>query len=419
VLLSRKKTAAAGPSRFGVAVPEVVAAPPAAEPETGAPSRAAAALVARRPILDLDGFVRGHELAFGEAGARLGLAELAAAARELSGSLPAWFAATGPQLVAAEQLPAGGSPLVIQLAADEPVDGALLARLRRLRGEGHGIALMDGLSTRRDHLPLWSLASHVMIDLSVHGPAGLEAAMRRRSHVGPRIVAANVDTPQQRDGCARIGVDLVQGFHFERPRPHAAAGAAGASVRRLRTLLELRERPAFENLETIIGEDPGLTVRLLRFANSAAVSAGRTLDTVRDAMMVLGAEQVRRFVLSVLLGDLGAQRPALVAAGLLRGRLCETLVRDAGAGDPDAAFTAGILSVADALLDQPMGEVVRSLPVGDELQWALVTGSGPLGAALATAVRLERHRDAGVHARFTRMHEVVAWADDAVAGLAA
>jgi EAL and modified HD-GYP domain-containing signal transduction protein len=169
----------------------------------------------------------------------------------------------------------------------------------------------------------------------------------------------------------------------------------------------------------VVASDPGLTVRLLRFANSASVSAGRRLGSTREAMVVLGAERVRQFLLVVLVSELGAQRPALVAAALLRARLCQTLVRDLQTGDPETAFTAGLLSVADALLDRPMGEVLRALPVSDELYWALLGHGGPLGAALAMAVRIERHGSGDAGPRFERLGEVVDWTDRALAGLAA
>ena len=64
----------------------------------------------------------------------------------------------------------------------------------------------------------------------------------------------------------------------------------------------------------VIREDPALTVRLMRFANSAAVGARRTFSNVRDALILLGAERVRQFLLLVLLSELGAGRPALVAS---------------------------------------------------------------------------------------------------------
>jgi EAL and modified HD-GYP domain-containing signal transduction protein len=382
-------------------------------------------LLARRPILDADGVVRGHELRLRDPAVLTGelLADLVASA---SWASPAWVPVSRALLLgdAMDSLPAGS--VVLQVPADERLDAQVIGRLRALRAAGHRVALADVLRRREQPASLGAIADYVTVDLAAQGSAGVRALVRRVAHGGPHVVVRNVDTPRQRDECFELGAALLQGFFFERPRPAgsidaeaAAAGVVSVSIDRLHTLLALHESPGFEAVEAVVASDPGLTVRLLRFANSASVSAGRRLGSIREAMVVLGAERVRQFLLVVLVSELGAQRPALVAAALLRARLCETLMREQPEGNPDTAFTAGLLSVVDALLDRPMGEVLRALPVSDELYWALLGHGGPLGAALAMAVRIERHGAGDVAPRFERFGEVVGWTDRTLAGLVA
>ena len=215
----------------------------------------------------------------------------------------------------------------------------------------------------------------------------------------------------------RHGIDLVQGFFFERPRPATDLTPPSGSIDRLRALIALRNRPAFEDVERVIAEDPGLTVRLLRFANSAAVGARRTFSNVREALVLLGAERVRQFLLLVLLAELAAGRQALIGAAVLRGRLCETIAHDLEVCDPATAFTAGVLSAVDALLDRPMPAVLRSIPVSEELRWALLARSGAVGGVLDLAIGLERNRTGAPFARFERLGEAIAWTEAALADL--
>jgi EAL and modified HD-GYP domain-containing signal transduction protein len=188
------------------------------------------------------------------------------------------------------------------------------------------------------------------------------------------------------------------------------------SLAQLRQVVALRGAPQFEDVERVVADDPGLTLRVLRFANSAAVGAGRRLKSVREAMVVLGSERVRQFLLLVLLGQLGEGRPALVATSVLRGRLCEQMSRGLSLGDPETAFTAGVLSVVDALLDQPMDEVLRGLAVTEELRWALLGRSGRIGAVLDMAIRVEQNRR-GVSSRQISLAEAIAWTNRTVSGL--
>ncbi len=309
-------------------------------------------LMARQPILGPDGRVAGHELLFdGDPSA----ADIALS--ELTGGLPAWLPVSAGFLLANDPLPMAPGTVVLQLDARTEVDTALLQRLTRLRTEGHRLALDDFMPSDEVE-PLLRFAEYVKIDLAGYGLAGVRAVLDRLPARRPSVVVTAVEMPSQAASCVRLGADLLQGFFFERPRPEEGRPVPVGSVSRLRALVALRGAPSFEEVERLVAGDPGLTIRLLRFANSAAVASGRRLTSVREALVLLGSERVRQFVLLVLLGELGQGRPALVAAAVLRARLAEGIARDLRLADPDLAFTAGILSVADALLDQPLFDVL-------------------------------------------------------------
>ncbi len=398
--------------------------------EVSAPARStlsAQVLIARQPVLDPGERVRGHELVWGGAegpSERATAHALVAAASggdlaPLTGGRPAWVRMSPAFLLALDPLPLPPGALVVQLEPEpEPgPDGALVERLRALRAAGHQVAL-DGYLPGPRFDPLLPFADHVKVDLAVFGVDGLAPVLASLPYDGPNVVVTNVETPEQADACVRRGADLLQGFFFERPRAVAdVTPPAGPAADRLSALVALRNRPSFEEVERVIAADPALTVRLMRFANSAAVGARRTFGTVRDALILLGAERVRQFLLLLLLAELGAGRRALIAAALLRGRLCEALARDLEVGDPATAFTAGVLSVLDALLACPMATVLRTVPVSDELRWALLARSGPVGGVLDLAIGLERNRTDAPFARFERLGEAVAWTEAALADL--
>lgn len=61
--------------------------------------------------------------------------------------------------------------------------------------------------------------------------------------------------------------------------------------------------------------------------------------------------------------------------------------------DPQLAndcFTAGLLSVIDAVFQSPMPELLADLPVQTDVRRALLDGSGPVGAVLAAVYAFER-----------------------------
>ena len=80
----------------------------------------------------------------------------------------------------------------------------------------------------------------------------------------------------------------------------------------------------------------------------------------------------------------------LVALGLRRARMCEILAGNALHEERETLFTIGLFSVADALLDMPMADVLDSLPFTEEIQAALLRREGPKGELLAAVTSYER-----------------------------
>ena len=70
--------------------------------------------------------------------------------------------------------------------------------------------------------------------------------------------------------------------------------------------------------------------------------------------------------------------------------MCEVLAGSALPEERETLFTIGLFSVADALLDAPMEEVLDSLPFTEEIQAALLRREGPKGELLAAVTAYER-----------------------------
>jgi EAL and modified HD-GYP domain-containing signal transduction protein len=80
----------------------------------------------------------------------------------------------------------------------------------------------------------------------------------------------------------------------------------------------------------------------------------------------------------------------LVGQGLRRARMCEVLAGSALPDERETMFTIGLFSVADALLDAPMAEVLDTLPFTLEIQAALLRREGPKGELLSAVIAYER-----------------------------
>jgi EAL and modified HD-GYP domain-containing signal transduction protein len=154
------------------------------------------------------------------------------------------------------------------------------------------------------------------------------------------------------------------------------------------------------------------------------VGSRSRLGSVRQGLTMLGSRAVRRWALMlVLTGE--ADHPAqLAVTGLVRARCCELAARAGLAADPDRAFTAGLLSVLDALMAAPLEELLDQLPLDDRLAAALLHGRGAEGELLGATRALEQGDFGPVHgARDAQLvvarsyREALGWADGVAAAL--
>ena len=190
----------------------------------------------------------------------------------------------------------------------------------------------------------------------------------------------------------------------------------------LGAMAELSATDDFDELNRIITRDVGLSMRLLRYANSAYVALPRRVGSVQEGLSWLGAITVRRFALMAALASARDVPDVLLLTALERGRMCQLL---SGAGDGAAAdsyFTVGMFSVADALANAPMQEVIEQLPFREDVAAALVHGEGELGELLSEVIAYERGDfDAALIRRHPDIEDIyreaTRWADVGIAEL--
>jgi EAL and modified HD-GYP domain-containing signal transduction protein len=142
----------------------------------------------------------------------------------------------------------------------------------------------------------------------------------------------------------------------------------------------------------MISHDVGVSHKLLRLANSAHVAPRHQVRSIRHALALIGGRTVRRWTTLVMLAEARGHAHELLVTALIRARCCEVRAARVAGADADRAFTAGLFSVADALLDTPLPEVLDALPFDDAMTAALLDHAGPDGRILKAVVDYEHGR---------------------------
>jgi EAL and modified HD-GYP domain-containing signal transduction protein len=360
--------------------------------------------VVRHPIADARHVVVGYELRVGgsvdlgdpamdakatsallvEAFGDIGLETLA-------GRHPAWVTIARNFLVEIGPPPVRPDRAVLQIKAYH-AQPDLLGILQTLSRSGYTIALdeWDGELTANVE-ELMSLCSIVKVDVSAVSVEALPDVLRAPKLQGALLVATEVADHEVFERCRELGFTYFQGEYFAQPRTFKHRGVATAGIGSLRRLSELTAGDvSFEDLERIIASDVGLSLKLLRYVNSAFFALPRTVNSVREALNMLGVRTVRRWATVMVISSIPDVPDELVALALRRAHMCEILAGSATAAERETLFTIGLFSVADALLDVPMAEVLDSLPFTEEIQAALLRRDGPKGELLAAVAAYER-----------------------------
>ena len=280
---------------------------------------------------------------------------------------------------------------VIELLETVEPDADVIAACGRLKDNGYRLAL-DDFVYRPGFDPLLDLADFVKIDFR-NEASRAPATVDRLKGRPPRLLAEKVETLGERVLAERLGFELFQGYFFCKPEMITGKAIGPSKANYLRLLREVGQGEVeFDRVESVIRQEVAFSIRLLRYLNSAGFGWRYEVETINHALRLLGVRQLRKWVAAVATVGLAEGKPTeLLVTGLLRARLAELLAEPAGLGRADLdLFFAGLLSVMDAVMDQPLDQVVASMGASPELTAGLLRREPPFGPVLDLVVAQEQ-----------------------------
>jgi EAL and modified HD-GYP domain-containing signal transduction protein len=280
--------------------------------------------------------------------------------------------------------------VVLEVAANMPVDAHVEKTVRTLSAQGYTIALQDMLNHDRPH-PLLEVADIVKIDLGDLARSFSQDRVALLRHYDVKLLAQHVETQDDFAYSTALGFDYFQGDFFCRP---ALAQNPQTPTNRLAILNVLAKllhpQTEFADLEAVISRNVSLSYKLLRLVNSSFYGCPRTITSLRQALSMLGFKALTTWVSLLLLTDIDGKPHALTITATVRAKMCELLAGAMAQDGKETFFLVGLFSVLDALLDSPLPQVLAALPLADEIVRALLHHEGVWGATLHCALAYER-----------------------------
>lgn len=304
---------------------------------------------------------------------------------------------------------------VLEVLEDVACDDEIAKSVTELRALGFEIALDDFVMTP-EHIEkvrrLIPMIQYVKIDLFGNTPQQLQDATTLFKKFGTiQILAEKVESEADYKNCLALGCNLFQGYFFAKPEIITGRKLDPKTQGVMQLLQLLRQDPDIKVLEEGFKRQPDITLNMLRFINSAAVGARSHIDSIRQALVMIGQRKLQQWLMLLLFAGGGpgnsSSASALFDNAAQRARLMENLAKkmEPNTNLYERAFLAGMLSRMDALCRVDIETILLEFDLGEELSSALRENKGKLGDLLKIANALELD-DLAVSLGLCKLHEI-------------
>ncbi len=362
--------------------------------------------MARQPILDNNKNLYGYELLFrdGEANAFPNINDDEATSKlitehhllmgveKITGGQLAFINFSADTLI--HHFPTSINPksMVIEILETVPISRELLTACRELHRMGYQLALDD-----HDFDPKWDIflpyISIIKVDVQQFNLLQISKYISRIKHYNVVLLAEKVETAAEFNKLRQLGFHLFQGYFFARPEMLKHKKIASSKLNLMLLIAEASKVELdFDQLSQIVERDLGLSYKLLRFVNSASFAREKPIGSLKHAMVYMGEAELKKFIALLALANLSENNGSeLLNMSVVRARFCDQLANlNQDPANPPTAFLTGLFSLVDALLEQPLAELLDDLPILPEIKIALLQHSGRLGKYLELAKAFEQ-----------------------------
>ena len=429
-------------SSWGRSVPSLIPESSTPSSPRSAPETANADIfVARQPILDRSQSIYAYELLYrsgwtnsydalssGRATTDVILnAMLHIGMEQLVGSKPA-FVNFDRELLLGDLAGLLPARVVIEVLETVAPDKDVVRRCGELRAQGFKIAL-DDVTDLSKVGELITAADFVKVDFRASDLRQQERVARLAKKRSIQLLAEKVETADEFERALKMGYTLAQGYFFAKPRIIPGAKIPAGKLALLKLLREANKpEPDLTRIEDALQRDPSLVYKLLRYMNSALFAWEQPIHSIRHALALLGTDQIRKWIGLLALAALTERTtPTLTPVAIIRARFCELIAVSAGLKSRSSElFLFGMLSLFEAILRQPMQEIIEHIDLNEDIRNALLKKGqtpGAVGAiySLVTAYEAGAWDTAGILAKrlgvsrqalCSAYTESVRWAED-------
>lgn len=297
--------------------------------------------------------------------------------------------------------------LVIEVLETVKPGKRLLEAITDFKEKGYTIALDD-----YEHKSVWRhFYPHVdiiKIDWTITSTDEIKEiieALKDFPHI--KLLAEKIETHEEFKTAKQLGFSYFQGYFFSRPEVIESRTLNPSQMTLANIMSEMsKPEPDVAKVGSVFENDVNLSFKLLRYTQSPLFQRGKEITNIKQAIVILGNEELRRFISLLFAAQFSGDRPEeLTVMSLARARFCELLAKAHGCSESiPSAFLVGMLSLLDAMLNASLPELLENLPLSEDIKLALCKGEGVLSTFLDTVKALENAQWSDVETLCNQLH---------------
>lgn len=247
----------------------------------------------------------------------------------------------------------------------------------------------------KDCFPVYNFVDYIFLDVRKFSIPELKESLELLEIVQGKKVAKNIETKDQFNELKDLSFDLFEGMFYAKPKNIKENTIDVSKTALIELYTKLKEFEDLNSIEETFKKNPDLSLKLLKYVNSAAFSFRNKITSIKHALALLGQKELLKWTLLALYqsDDFQTEQNPLLETAAIRGKVMEILatkMEDFTQEEIEESFLTGVLSLSDTAFNLDLKNIVKELNLSKDIEEALLERKGKIGSLLKIVESLEQ-----------------------------
>lgn len=304
---------------------------------------------------------------------------------------------------------------IFSLSSDIEINERVVERVELLHSKGYLLSL-EHLEFNEELIKKYEAIlnriSFVKIDIREDADARMKDMVGQFKASGITVVGDNIYDSAQFEKAKDFGCDWFEGYYFAELKIVENAKYEASYMEVLKLYRLLMDDVNIDEITKEFENNHEITLQLLQFINSGAFHFRKRISSIHHILMLVGRIPLAQWLMLMIYSkslSSGEKKSPLMLMVKNRTELMQNILKalkpDARSNMLGEAYFVGVLSLIDTLFSTKLENILQHVKISDDVEAALLHGSGLLGEILTLVKKIEEFDTQGA-IEFEDKHEL-------------